>query len=285
MLTRREFAGSAAAGAAAFALGSRAFGKMMDRPLGVQLYTVRSILQNDLPGTLAGIRKIGYQTVEAFAAEYKMSAKELRKAITDAGLTVPSAHFGYNDIDAKFDYAKELGIECMVCASIPAAIANSGDGYKRAADQYNKWGEQAKKVGLKFGFHDHDTEFKVFDGVTGFDILMEQTEPALVQWQMDCYWVAQAGYDPVAMLRKHGKRMQSLHLKDRKANAPISTDTGPGSQYFTEVGEGTLDWPTILRLADQNHIPNMYVEQDITERPPLECLQISYTNLRKFLST
>jgi sugar phosphate isomerase/epimerase len=284
MLTRREFAGSAVAGVAAFALGSQAFGKMMDRPLGVQLYTVRSILQNDLPGTLAGIRKIGYQTVEAFAAEYKMSAKDLRQAITDAGLTVPSAHFGYNDIDAKFDYAKELGIECMVCASIPAAIANSGDGYKRAADQYNKWGEQAKKVGLKFGFHDHDTEFKVFDGVTGFDILMEQTDPALVQWQMDCYWVAQAGYDPVAMLRKHGKRMQSLHLKDRKANAPISTDTGPGSQYFTEVGEGTLDWPTILRLADQNHIPNMYVEQDITERPPLECLQISYTNLRKFLS-
>jgi sugar phosphate isomerase/epimerase len=139
-------------------------------------------------------------------------------------------------------------------------------------------------MGMKFGFHDHDTEFKVFDGVTGFDILMNHTDPKLVQWQMDCYWVAQAGYDPVAMLRKHGKRMQSLHLKDRKAGAPVSTDTGPGSQFFTEVGEGTLDWPTILRLADQYHIPNMYVEQDITERPPLECLKISYDHLVKYLS-
>src|SRR5579862_9873836 len=135
MLTRREFAGGAAAGVAALALGPRAFGKKVERPLGVQLYTVRGILQNDVPGTLAAIRKIGYQTVEAFAAEYKMPAKDLRQAITDAGLRVPSAHFGYNDIDAKFDYAKELGIECLVCASIPATIANSGDGYKRAADQ------------------------------------------------------------------------------------------------------------------------------------------------------
>jgi sugar phosphate isomerase/epimerase len=285
MLTRREFAGSAAAGIAALALGPRAFGKKVDRPLGVQLYTVRSIIQNDMPGTLAAIRKIGYKTVEAFAAQYsKVTAKDLRQAILNAGLTVPSAHFGYPDFDTRFDYAKELGVECMVCASIPATIANSGDGYKQAADQYNKWGEQAKKMGMKFGFHDHDTEFKVFDGVTGFDILMEHTDPALVQWQMDCYWVAQAGYDPVAMLRKHGKRMQSLHLKDRKRGAPVSTDTGPGSQFFTEVGEGTLDWPTILHLADQNHIPDMYVEQDITERPPLECLQISYDHLVKYLS-
>ena len=285
MLTRREFAGGAAAGLTALALGPRAFGKNVDRPLGVQLYTVRSIIQNDMPGTLAAIRKIGYKTVEAFAAQYsKVSAKDLRQAIMDAGLTVPSAHFGYPDFDTRFDYAKELGVECMVCASIPATIANSGDGYKQAADQYNKWGEQAKKMGMKFGFHDHDTEFKVFDGVTGFDILMEHTDPALVQWQMDCYWVAQAGYDPVAMLRKHGKRMQSLHLKDRKRGAPVSTDTGPGSQFFTEVGEGTLDWPTILHLADQNHIPDMYVEQDITERPPLECLQISYDHLVKYLS-
>ncbi len=284
MLTRREFLGDAATGLAAVALAPGAFAKKVDRPLGVQLYTVRSVLQNDVPGTLAAIRKIGYRTVEAFAAEYKMPAKDLRQAIVDAGLEVPSAHFGYNDMGTHFDYARELGVECMVCASIPATIANSADGYKRAAEQYNEWGAQAKKVGMKFGFHDHDTEFKEFGGVTGFDILMQNTDPALVQWQMDCYWVAQSGHDPVAMLRKHGKRMQSLHLKDRLPNAPVSTDTGPGSQYFTEVGEGTLDWPAILRLADQFHIPNMYVEQDKTERPPLECLQISYTNLVKFLS-
>ena len=101
---------------------------------------------------------------------------------------------------------------------------------------------------------------------------------------MDCYWVAQAGRDPVEMLRKYGKRMQSLHLKDRKPNVPTSTDTGAASAHFTEIGTGTLDWVTILKLAEKNHIPNMYVEQDQADRPPLESLQISYTNLVKFLN-
>jgi sugar phosphate isomerase/epimerase len=284
MPTRREFVTGATAGVAAFALALRAFGKKMDRPVGVQLYTVRSLVDKDFPGTLAAIRKIGYRTVETYVAEYKMAAKDLRQAILDAGLIVPSAHFGYNDFGARLDYAKELGAECVVCSSVPESVGNSADGFKRAADQYNAWGEQAQKMGLRFGFHDHDTEFKEFDGVTGFDILMQSTDPKLVQWQMDCYWVTQAGRDPVELFKKYGARMQSLHLKDRKPNAPISTDTGPGSQHFAEVGMGTLDWPGILRLAEQFHVPNMYVEQDVTERPPLESLQISYTNIEKFLN-
>ena len=284
MPTRREFVTGAAAGVAACALAPRAFGKKMDRPLGVQLYTVRSLVDKDFSGVLAAIRKIGYRTVETYVAEYKMSAKDLRQSILDAGLIAPSGHFAYNDFGTRMDYAKELGLECVVCSSVPGTVGNSADGFKQAADQYNAWGEQARKMGLKFGFHNHNSEFKAYGGLTGIDILLQNTDPALVSWQMDCYWVAQAGYDPVAMLRKHGKRMQSLHLKDRKRGAPVSTDTGPGSQFFTEVGEGTLDWPTILHLADQNHIPDMYVEQDITERPPLECLQISYDHLVKYLS-
>lgn len=284
MLTRREFVGDAAAGLAAMAFAPQAFAKKLDRPIGVQLYTVRSVLQNDVPGTLAAIRKIGYRTVETFVAEYKMSAKDLRQAIVDAGLTAPSAHFAYNDFATRFDYAKELGVECAVCSSVPGNMADSSDGFKRAAEQYNEWGAQAKKVGLKFGFHNHNIEFREFDGATGIDILLGNTDPALVQWQMDCYWVAQAGHDPVEMLRKHGKRMQSLHLKDRKPNATATLNTGPGSAFFTEVGDGTLDWPSIFGLAEHLNIPNMYVEQDQTDKPPLESLEISYTNITKFLS-
>jgi len=285
MPTRREFVAGAGSGLAAFALASRAFGKTMDRPVGVQLYTVRSLVDKDFPGTLAAIRKIGYRTVETYVAEYKMPAKDLRQAILDAGLIAPSAHFAYNDFGTRLDYAKELGVECAVCSSVPGSVGNSADGFKRAADQYNAWGEQAKSMGLKFGFHNHNTEFKDYGGVTGIDILIQNTDPALVGWQMDCYWVAQAGYDPVEMLKKHGKRMQSLHLKDRKPNVPVSTDTGPGSAHFTEVGTGTLDWTTILRLAGEDRIPNMYVEQDQTELPPLQSLQISYTNIVKFLNS
>ncbi|MDE3150292.1 MAG: sugar phosphate isomerase/epimerase, partial [Acidobacteriota bacterium] len=140
------------------------------------------------------------------------------------------------------------------------------------------------KLGLRFGFHNHNMEFEKFGDVTGFDVLMKYTDPALVQWQMDCYWVAQAGHDPVAMLRRYGHRIQSLHLKDRKPNVPTSVVPGPSAAHFTEVGEGTLDWTTLLRLAGKDRIPYMFVEQDQTERPPLESLQISYTNLVKFMS-
>jgi sugar phosphate isomerase/epimerase len=284
MPTRREFVATAGASLAALALAPRAFGKKMDRPVGVQLYTVRTLVDKDFTGTLAAIRKIGYRTVETYVAEYKMPAKDLHQAIADAGLIAPSGHFGYADFGTRFDYAKELGLEYMVCSSVPGNVGNSADGFKHAADQYNAWGQQAKSMGIQFGFHNHNSEFKAFDGKTGIDILLENTDPALVWWQMDCYWVAQAGFDPVEMLKKHGHRMQSLHLKDRKPNVPTSTETGPASAHFTEVGTGTLDWPTILRLAGEDHIPNMYVEQDQTELPPLESLQISYTNIEKFLN-
>ena len=283
MQTRRDFLGGVAAGVAVMGLEPLAFGKKASRPLGVQLYTVRSLM-DDLPGTLKAIRKIGYQNVETYVAEYKMSAKELRAAILDAGLAAPSAHFGYNDFDSRFDYAKELGVECLVCSIIPANIANSADGYKRGADQYNAWGAKARTMGMKFGFHNHNVEFKDYGGVTGLEILLQNTDPALVQWQMDCYWVAQAGHDPVAMLRKYGHRIQSLHVKDRKPNVPTSLDTGAGSAHFTEVGLGTLDWPSILGLAGKDHVPYMFVEQDQTDRPPLESLQISYDNLVKILN-
>jgi sugar phosphate isomerase/epimerase len=119
--------------------------------------------------------------------------------------------------------------------------------------------------------------------VTGFDVLMKYTDPALVQWQMDCYWVAQAGHDPVAMLRQYGHRIQSLHLKDRKPNVPTSFSTGPAAAHFTEVGEGTLDWKAIFRLAASDHIQWMFVEQDQTDKPPLESLQISYRNIEKLM--
>jgi len=283
MQTRREFIGGAAAGLAAMSLAPLAFAEALPRPVGVQLYTVRSLVDKDLPGTLKAIRKIGYSYVETFVAQYKMSAKDLRSAILDAGLTVPSTHFGYNDFEARLDYAKELGAECAVCSMIPPSIADSVDGYKRAADQYNAWAAKAKTMGLRFGFHNHNVEFKEYDGKTGIELLLEHTDPALVQWQMDCYWVAQSGHDPVALLRRHGKRIQSLHVKDRLPNAPTSLELGPAAAHFTEVGNGTLDWVSLLRLATTEHVSYLFVEQDQTDRPPLESLQISYDNLGKLM--
>lgn len=285
MHTRREFLAGTLAGLTTASLAPLAFATRPAPPLGVQLYTVRKQVDANLAGTLAAIRKIGYRTVETYTSQAnKMTAQELRKAIQDAGLTVPSGHFSYDGFDTKFDYAKQLGLEFVVCSSVPKSIGNSLDGFKRAAEQYNTWGAKAKQMGMQFAFHNHNSEFHSFNGTTGFDELMKETDPALVQWQMDCYWVAEAGQSPVAMLRKYGHRITTLHLKDRKAGAAPSVELNAKSQYFTEIGNGTLDWKKILRLAEKQGVRYMFVEQDTTERPPIESLQISYDNLQKLLS-
>lgn len=281
MQTRRTFITGVAAGVAAIACKPLAFAARTQIPLGVQLYTVRQQAQTDLPGVLTAIRKIGYTTVETFAAQYKVSAAELRKAIADSGLKVPSGHFGYDRFDNSFDYARELGLRFMVCSSVPESIGNSLDGFKRAADQYNAWGEKAKRMGMQFAFHNHNSEFQTYGGTTGIEELLKRTDPKLVQWQMDCYWVAQAGRDPVVMLRKYPGRVTTLHLKDRMAGAQPSVEPNAGAQHFTEVGAGTLNWKQILPAAEKEGVRYMFVEQDKTEGPPLKSLQISYDNLRK----
>lgn len=281
MQTRRTFLTGVAAGLVATISKSQAFAAHTHIPLGVQLYTVRQQVQADLPGILTAIRKIGYTTVETFAAQYKMSAAELRKAIIDSGLKVPSGHFGYKEFDSRFDYAKELGLHFMVCSSVPESIGNSLDGFKRAADQYNAWGEKAKRAGMQFAFHNHNSEFQTYSGTTGIEELLKRTDPKLVQWQMDCYWVAQAGRDPLAMLRKYPGRITTLHLKDRMAGAQPSVELNAEARHFTEVGAGTLNWKQILPAAEKEGARYMFVEQDRTVGPPLKSLQISYDNLRK----
>jgi sugar phosphate isomerase/epimerase len=281
--TRRQFLTNAIACSAMAAFVPEIFAEAAWPPLGVQLYTVRQQVQTDLPGVLAAIRKIGYTTVETFAGQYKMPAAQLRQAILNAGLQVPSGHFGYGDFDSKFDYAKELGVHYMVCSSVPESLGDSLDGFKRAADQYNQWGEKAKSMGMQFAFHNHNSEFQTYGGATGIATLLKHTDPKLVQWQMDCYWVVQAGYNPLRMLHEYAGRITMLHLKDRKPGAPTSLSPGKQSQHFTEVGKGTLDWRHILPAARKEGVRYMFVEQDITERPPLESLQISYTNLQKLM--
>ncbi len=283
MQTRREFLGRSAAAIAALSLTSAAHaGPPPANAFGVQLYTVSKDVLDSPQSVLAAIRKIGYRSVETFAGQYAHhSAKELRALIVDAGLIVPSAHFSYGELGKRFEYAKELGVEYVVCGAESKAVSDSLDGFKRAADQYNIWGEQAKKLGLRFAFHNHNFEFKSFDGVTGFDTLMQRTDPHLVQWQIDCYWVAQAGLDPAALIRRYRNRVQTLHVKDRKPGFAPSTVNGHDAQHFTEVGTGTIDWKAVWHAARSAHVPYFFVEQDTTEIPPLESLKISFDNLKR----
>lgn len=281
MWTRRDFAKlSAGVAVAAATKNLFASGK---RPIGVQLYTVRDQAEKDLPGVLKVIHEIGYQEVEPYWNIYNHPAKELKQMIADHGLTVPSGHFDYDKVDTGFDYAQELGVKYMICPILDESMWSSLDNYKKVAGNLNKWGAEAEKRGMKFGFHNHNYEFKQLGNSNGWNTLLSRTDPKLVVFEMDCYWVTQAGLDPVKMMNQHADRIRLLHLKDRKAGFPPSQWKDKAAEHFTEVGNGTLDWKAILAAAQKNKIDHMYVEQDFCERPPLESLKISYNNLEKLV--
>lgn len=284
MLTRRNFLKSSSAALPALALLSKYAFAASHQPIGVQLYTVRSLLAKDpLPDILKQIHAIGYQEVEAFPAVYTHPAKELRHMIDDAGLSVPSGHFDYEGFAGKLDYAKQLGLNWMVCPMLPKSQWATIDGFHSAAKQFNEWGKQVADLGMRFAFHNHDYEFKPYGEKTGYQILLDETDPHLVFFEMDCYWVTQAGKDPVEMLHRLGHRVRLLHLKDRKPGFPPSNDMDKSSAHFTEVGHGSINWKAVLDTARGMGIEYYFVEQDQTPGNPLDSIKSSYQYLRTIM--
>jgi sugar phosphate isomerase/epimerase len=279
MVNRREFIQRWAVAALGLA-STRTFPATSESRYGVQLYTVRNEAARDLPGVFKTIRAIGYSEVETYWDVYSHPAPELKKMILDSGLKLRSGHFNYEGLESKLDYAVGLGLSYVICPMLPEVMRNSLDGFKRAADQFNLWGEKTKKLGMQFGFHNHNYEFKRFGETTGFETLMSRTDPTLTCLEMDCYWMTEAGQDPVNMLNTLGTRVKLLHLKDRKPNFPPSQDLDKSAEHFAPVGAGTIDWKAVLGGAQKLRIERLFVEQDSCDRPVFEELKVSLRNLK-----
>jgi sugar phosphate isomerase/epimerase len=284
MITRRNFLQLSAASMGALALHDLALAAIKPFPVGVQLYTVRDQAEKDLGAVLAHLSMIGYKEVETYWNVYTHPAKELRTTIVDNGLSVPSGHFNYDGLDSKLEYAKELGVQYVVCPMLPRYLWASADGFKLAADQFNKWGEKVHSMGMQFGFHNHNYEFHKFGTTTGFDILTTNADPKLVCLEMDCYWITQAEQDPVAMLKKFGSRIQLLHLKDRQAGYPTTQMLSPDAEHMTEVGSGTINWKAVIETAQQTGVKHFFVERDNGSTPAFESLRASYNYLSKLMA-
>lgn len=280
MQTRRNFLQATATGLATLAFHNSSWAAATEHPIGVQLYTVRDQAEKDLPQVLQKIQAIGYKEVEPYWNVYTHPAAELRRMISDHGLSAPSGHFNYEGLPAKLDYARELGVQWVVCPMLPKSMWDSLDGFKQAAEQFNKWGEQASSLGMKFAFHNHNYEFKNFGSATGFHTLVTNTDPKLVSFEVDCYWVTQAGRDPVQMIEILGQRVRMLHLKDRKPGFPASQQLNDAAEHFTEVGNGSIAWEKVLQAAKKVGVEHYYVEQDKCDKPPIESLAISYKYLK-----
>jgi sugar phosphate isomerase/epimerase len=290
-ISRRGFlAGGAAAIGGISAIARRAAADPIGLPIGLQLYTVRGRAAKDFEGTLKEVAAIGYQEVELYSF-FDRKAAEVRRALEGAGLECVSAHYGVpalrEGLAAHIDDARELGLQFMICpfpgVADPARFRAGGpsftdsltlDDWKWNADLFNKAGEQAKKAGLRFGYHNHHIEFREFGGVTAFDELLRRTDPDLVTIELDCGWVKVAGLEPADFIAKHASRVGLLHVKDVKAGPAPSNRFGPAIP-FAEVGRGSIDWRKVFEAARKAGVRRYYVEQDTTERPPLEAIKIS----------
>src|SRR5215475_7286544 len=298
--SRRDFlkAGATAATVAAFSpslLSARPNG----HPVGIQLFTVKDELAKDFDGTLKKVGAIGYKEVEA-AGFYNKSAKEFRKSVEAAGMTVPSAHYSLQELmdgfEKKVDYAHEIGLKYIICSfpfvQNPARFKAEKyyeeishgitlDDWKWNFDQFNKYAEKTNKAGLKFGYHNHNIEFRKLDGVLVYDEMLKRTDANLVKMEMDVAWVAIAGYDPVAYLEKFPNRYELLHVKDIKPSPPTTEGEGNGS---TELGHGTIDLKKVLTAAKKAEVKHYFVEQEdpFTDHPVMDAIKIDYEFLSKF---
>jgi sugar phosphate isomerase/epimerase len=301
MLSRRAFLERGSLALAAMSLhaarAAEAQTGPLGRPIGLQLYTVREAVAKDLAGTLRAIADIGYREVELAGIPTK-SATELRKILDNCGLAAPSMHASMADLQdglqQRIDYAKALGTEYLVCAFpwtadsrfrdnpghavVSLASGITLDDWKWNAEQLNKIGAAAKQAGLRCGYHNHNMEFRSYDGVVAYDELLRLTDPELVTMEMDIAWVVTAGADPVKYLKKHDERISMLHVKDVVKDARVTADRL--QPETTEVGSGQIDWKRIFKAAKASRITHYFVEQENFERSPLESVKISFDYLK-----
>jgi sugar phosphate isomerase/epimerase len=253
-------------------------------PVGLQLYTVRKQLDQDFAGTLHKVASIGYKQVQ-FSGFHNQPVPHIKQLINEIGLKTSAGHFGYDllksNLSQVIDDAHTLGMSYVVLSSVPESFRHSVDAYKRAADFFNKTGEGCKKGGLNFGYHNHNRDFEKFCDVIALDLMLKSTDPASVCFEMDCFWVTRAGYDPVAYMNKYPGRFPVLHIKDERKHYPPTVSGRTPSEAFAPVGKGIIDWKRIFKAAPKGGLKRYYVEQDQTELPVFEAIKISYDYLHK----
>jgi sugar phosphate isomerase/epimerase len=277
-MLRRDFLVSLGTLTAAAACGAHPRPVTSAQPTGVgrvglQLYTVRGLMEKDVPGTLAQVAAVGYKEVE-FAGYFGHSPSDIRALLEKNGLTSPSSHIPYDllvgDWQKALDDAKTAGHEWATVPWLaPQQRGTTADAWKRLADQLNKGAQMAHATGLRCAYHNHDFEFTPVDGQVPLEILLNGTDPSLVDFEMDVYWVTKAGADPLDLFARHPGRFKLLHLKDATA-AP--------TRAMADVGHGTIDWPAVLAKRPQAGTAHVFVERD--DAPdPLASIRASYEYL------
>lgn len=269
-ISRREFVRSAAMSATAAGLlatdASKLFGDPLGLPIGCQTWPVKAMIAKDFPGTLKQLADAGFQSVElcsplgyqqfGFGVLARYSGAELRKILTDAGLTCVSSHFDIAELrqnqEGRIAWAKDAGLTQMIVPSLDGPKNPTMDDVKRAADEYNKMGERAAQAGIQQGLHNENFELSMVDGKRTYDVLFDLLDPKLVKFQFQVSTISQ-GFDAAEYFTKYPGRFISMHVQGWSAK----------TRKIVPVGQGTLDWKKIFTAAKTGGIKNYFVEMNL----------------------
>jgi len=229
------------------------------------------------PGEIAGWRSLGPQLGFSGSGFFGLTAREVRSILDEHHMSAPSMHTSLEALQTKMSALAEaahvLGATYVTLPSIPADKRQTLDDYKRMADSFNAIGEEARRNGVKFAYHNHGYGQHPMQGEIPLNLLFKQTDPALVFFEMDIYWTTAGGGDPIQLLEDHPKRYKMLHLKDMKELQHFKGDGGDPSQwmamfpYMTSVGDGVLDIKGIVAQAQRAGIEYYFVEEDTVANP------------------
>ncbi len=225
-----------------------------DNVFGLQLYSLRDVLPNDPKGILKQVASFGYKQIESYEHDklgiyFGMKNTEFKSYMDDLGMKIISSHCNFREnFEHKADEASAIGMKYLLCPHL--GPQKDIDTFKRFADTFNKCGEICKQRGMRFAYHNHDYSFKQVDGQYPQDVMMQNTDKALVDFEMDMYWVKAAGQDPITWFKKYPNRFRLGHVKDRN-----------GKQTGT-LGKGDIDYPSILKEAEKAGMKYFIVEQE-----------------------
>lgn len=265
---------------------SAGVGASFKGPVGLQLYSLRDKFSKDVPTTLDQVKAFGIKYVET-AGTYGLTPEKFRAELDARGLKAVSGHFGYelcrDHIEDVARDAKILGLEYVGCAWIPHQDPFDEKTCREAAAVFNRAGEALAKHGLKFFYHTHGYEFLPYHNGTLFDLLMAETKPELVRFQMDVFWIVHPGQDPVKLLEKYGSRFELMHIKDMKKGTPTGLFTGHSDvTNNVPLGAGTLDWPAIFQAARKAGVKWYFIEDESPTAVEQIPQSLSYLEKLKF---
>lgn len=290
MIKRREFLINTGLALAALAIAPSFAFDSKKKAIGIQLWTLRDTLPKDVKGVLSQVGKAGFTEVETFGYSidkgfFGTSVHNFKSILDDNGLKATSNHFDFNSMikDGSTDLVKPyietanyLGSEYVTVPYIVSELrGKSADDYKKLALQINKVGELCKAGGLKLAYHNHDFEFEKFGSTNGYEVLLDETDKNIVDFELDLYWVVRSGNDPLQLIKKYPGRFKMWHVKDMDNVNP---------DWNAEIGTGKIDFKSIFAQAELSGMKRFFLEHESNYKPnPIESAITSFNYIKKNL--